>query len=77
MIELYHRPIIETKNRNKLVFSIDKCIQCMLRYHMYNRDTSETLYLIHKNWLDLCQGKTKEEIEALGLKTRPEFMEEQ
>lgn len=54
------------------VFSTQKALNFMLK--KYKKETLDTLYLIHQNWLDKCEGKTEEEIRVMGFITRPEFM---
>ena len=55
------------------VFSTQKALNFMLKKQ--KKETLETLYLIHQDWLDRCEGKTEEEIRAMGLITRTEFYE--
>lgn len=55
------------------VFSTQKTLNFMLKEQ--KKETLETLYLIHKNWLDKCEGKTEEEIRKMGFITRTEFYE--
>jgi hypothetical protein len=71
-------------NKMKQVFSKKKAIEFMRHQIKYNplgqlvyanpRDTSETLELIHGDWMNKCEGKTEEEINAMYLMTKPEFM---
>ena len=70
----------------KQVFNKQKAVASLLQQRSYTKagyfvytnrhETAETLELIHGDWMSKCEGKTEEEINALGLFTRPEFMEE-
>jgi hypothetical protein len=54
------------------VFRTEQALDFMLKKQ--TKETLETLYLIHQGWIDKCEGKTEEEINAMGFITRPEFM---